>query len=224
MNVKFQNVTYRRKKFSLKNLSFEIREGYLTALIGKNGAGKTTLFHLLLDKKAHYEGTILADGANWQQNLVDRMNQIGFISDERNFFMELTGQENAMMLQWLYEKFSLDIFMEKMDRMGLSVHKRLGNLSRGEYIKYQLAFAMAHHTRLYLLDEATAGMDLIFKKEFFQILHELLTDEHCTIFMSTHIQEDISKHMDYMIQLEDGYVVSESEVGSGGQEICGIKI
>lgn len=213
MNIEFQNVTYRNKKFCLKDLSFAIREGYITALIGKNGAGKTTLFHLLLDKNAKYEGNILADGIDWKQNHTERMNRIGFVSSDRKFFMECTAQENAEMLRWLYVDFSPEKFQLHMERMGVCVQKRLLEMSGGEYIKFQLAFGMAHNAQLYLLDEATAGMDPVFKREFFRMLHELLTDEHCTVFMSTHLQEDIQKHMDYVIRLEEGYA-KEISVGS----------
>ena len=212
MNIEFKNVTFRRKKFCLKNLSFTIREGYMTALIGKNGAGKTTLFHLLLEKQAGYEGHIFVDGVDWMQGRTERLNRIGFVSDEQKFFMDRTAFENAKMLQWLYDEFSLEQFQTNMDRMQLSANKRLENMSRGEYIKYQLAFGMAHQAQLYLLDEATAGMDKINKKEFFQILHELLTDECCSVLLSTHIQEEIEQHMDYVIQLEGGKVISEREV------------
>lgn len=215
MKVVFRNVTYRRKNFSLQNLCFEIREGYLTALTGKNGSGKTTLFHLLLDKNAQYEGNIAADGEEWRQNRILRMNRIGFVSDEQKFFMEQTALENAEMLQWLYHEFSMDQFKKSMEQSGLSVHKKLKDMSRGEYIKYQLAFAMAHGTQLYLLDEATVGMDPVFKKEFFRLLHELLIDGHCAVLMSTHIQDDIEKHMDYVIELEQGKILSESEAGTG---------
>lgn len=212
MKVEFQNVLYKRKKFLLQDITFEIREGYMTALVGKNGAGKTTLFHLLLDKEAKYEGQILADGIEWRENQVKRLNQIGFVSDEQKFFMERTALENVEMLQWLYEEFSLDTFKKYMEQMKLSVQKHLQDMSRGEYIKYQLAFGIAHHTQLYLLDEATAGMDPVFKKEFFQILHELLVDEHCAVLMSTHLQDDVTRHMDYVVRIEQGRIISEYEV------------
>ena len=117
MNVEFQNVTFRRKRFCLQNLSFTIREGYITALTGRNGAGKTTLFHLLLDQNARYEGNILADGIEWSQNRMKRMNRIGFVSDEQKFFMELSAMENVEMLQCLYDEFSMDKFKEYMDKM-----------------------------------------------------------------------------------------------------------
>lgn len=215
MKVEFRNVTYRRKKFCLQNLSFQIREGYLTALVGENGAGKTTLMHLLLDTDAVYKGMILADGKNWKQNQKARCNQIGFVSDEQKFFMECTAFENVKMIKWLYDDFSLEQFAAVMERMGLPAERKLKHLSRGEYIKFQLAFAIAHDTKLYLLDEATAGMDPVFKREFFQILHELLIKDGCTVFMSTHMPEDIQKHMDYIVQMKQGKIISDCEVGCG---------
>ena len=212
MQVEFQNVTFRRKKFCLENLSFTIREGYLTALAGKNGAGKTTLFHLMLDKSARFEGNILADGVPWEKDRTERMNRIGFVSEEQKFFMEQTALENAEILQTVYYPFSMNRFEETMNFMQLSVHQALKNMSRGEYMKFQLAFAMAHETELYLLDEASAGMDPGFRKEFFRILHGLLENERCAVLMSTHIQDDIARHMDYLIRIEEGRIVSECEV------------
>ncbi len=212
MQVEFQNVTFRRKKFCLENLSFTIREGYLTALAGKNGAGKTTLFHLMLDKSARFEGNILADGVPWEKDRTERMNRIGFVSEEQKFFMEQTALENAEILQAVYYAFSMNRFEETMNFMQLSVHQALKNMSRGEYMKFHLAFAMAHETELYLLDEASAGMDPVFRKEFFRILHGLLENERCAVLMSTHIQDDIARHMDYLIRIEEGRIVSECEV------------
>lgn len=214
MNIVFQNVDYCRKKFVLQKILFEVKEGYITALVGKNGSGKTTLFHMLLDQKADYKGTILADGMDWRQNRTKLLNKVGFVSDEQKFFMERSALENAEMLQYLYDQFSMEIFQEHMNRMGVPVGSLLKNMSRGEYIKYQLAFAAAHYSQLYLLDEATAGMDVVFKKDFFRMLHELLVDEHCAVLMSTHILDDIKKHMDYIVQIEDGRIISQHEVGT----------
>lgn len=214
MNLVFQNVNYRRKKFALHDIFFEVKNGYITALIGKNGAGKTTLFHLLLDQKADYTGTILADGKDWRQNRTKLLNKVGFISDEKLFFMERSAAENAQMMQWLYDEFSMEKFESYMQRMEVRINSTLKNMSRGEYIKYQLAFAMAHNSQLYLLDEATAGMDVVFKKDFFRMLHELLIDEQCAVLMSTHIQDEIDKHMDYVVRIEKGKIVANHEVVS----------
>lgn len=214
MEIEFRNMTFHKKGFVLRDISFKIREGYITALIGKNGAGKTTLFHVLMDQDAKYEGKVLADGSDWKRDWARHMNQTAFVSDEQRFFMNQTALENASMLQWLFEQFSLESFQERMETMKLSVQKKLNEMSRGEYLKYQLAFGMAHHAQLYLLDEATAGMDTVFKRDFFQMLHNLLLDERCAVLMSTHLQDEVEKHMDYMVRMEAGKIVLESEVGA----------
>lgn len=220
MKVEFQHVGYtpgkhkigKRDRFCLQDISFEIREGCMTALVGKNGAGKTTLFRLLLDRTAQYTGHILADGKEWREARVPFLGRIGYVSDEQKFFMEKTAMENAGMLQYFYESFSMERFCTCMETFGTPGQRALKDMSRGEYIKYQMAFAIAHESELYLLDEATAGMDPVFKKDFFKILHGLLAEENRTVLMSTHIQEDIKRHMDHEILLEAGRIVAEHEV------------
>ena len=79
----------------------------------------------------------------------------------------------------------------------------LSGLSRGEYIKFQMAFAMAHNASLFLLDEATAGMDPVFRKDFFRILRDLAAQDK-VILMSTHIQEELERKVDYVGIMDNG--------------------
>lgn len=203
MRAEFKNVTGQGKKFRLKNISFPVEDGFITGIVGKNGVGKTTLFHYIVDENAKYTGTILIDGKPLRENHKELMNRIGFISEEQQFLKEKTARENVKLFSVLYDRFSEEKFAEAMTCMELSQSKTVGKMSRGEFIKFQLAFAMAHDTKLYLLDEATAGMDPVFKKDFFKMLHQIIAVEDTAILMSTHITEEVSIHMDYVVQLSD---------------------
>ena len=208
MELTFENVSGRKKKFAIKDISFTVENGYITGLIGHNGAGKTTLFHYIVDCDEKYEGNILLDGKNIRSDHAQFMNQIAFISDEAVFFHGKTAIENAKLCKPLYKDFSVEAFVEEMKNMQLSVNRELQNMSRGEYLKFQMAFAIAHGTKLYLLDEVTAGMDPVFRKDFFRILKRLLIEEDVAVLMSTHIEDEIVKHMDYVAELEKGALVS----------------
>lgn len=212
MELEFRNVSGKKRGFALKNISFTVQNGFITGLIGHNGAGKTTLFHYIMDANAMYEGMIFIDGKELNMQREKVMNVIGFVSEEQIFFRERTAIENVKMLKTLYDEFSMDVFHEQMKKMELSVNKKVESMSRGEFLKFQMAFAMAHQTKLYLLDEVTAGMDPVFKKDFFRILHELMKEEDVAILMSTHIEEEIEVHMDYIATLEKGQLISFEEV------------
>lgn len=78
-------------------------------------------------------------------------------------------------------------------------------------MRFQMAFAMAHGTKLYLLDEATAGMDPVFRVDFFKILHEVIAEEEASVLMATHLAEELEHKMDYVGIMEEGRMVSFGE-------------
>ena len=75
-------------------------------------------------------------------------------------------------------------------------------------MKFQLALAMAHRPKLYLIDEATAGMDPIFRKEFFRMLRTMIQSEEASVLLITHIEEELEVAMDYVGVMEDGRLIS----------------
>jgi len=212
MRVEFRNVTGAGKGFRLKDINMEIREGYLTGLVGKNGAGKTTLFQYMMDPSIQYEGEILIDDNPEGLKDAPVKSRVAYVSEDQQFFMQKSGEQNAQLYGSLYDHFDIDQFRQCMKQLEVSVRKQLSQMSRGEYLRFQMAFAMAHETKLYLLDEVTAGMDPVFRKDFFRLLHEILLEEDVSILMSSHIEEEIGQHMDYVGVLDDGRLVSFGEV------------
>lgn len=220
MLLEFKNVTGKsknsRKKpagFFLKNISFLLEEGYILGIAGKNGAGKTTLFRYIMEPDILYDGQIFLDGEDIRKNRNRTMNKIGFVSDENVFFEMYTIAQNAELLGGFYEQWEQKKFEDMIKAMELGMGMKVGKLSRGQKIKFQLAFAVAHAPRLYLLDEPTAGMDPIFRKEFFRILQKIMAGENTSVMMTTHIQEEIEQKMDLQAVMEDGKLISFSEAG-----------
>ena len=209
--LEFKNVTGVSKGFNLKDISFNAPKGYITAIVGANGAGKSTLLNYIFDMKKHYSGEILYDGKDIRENFNEFRNITSFISDERRFFEENTASENAKLLSNFYDKWNQELFNKCMKELSVPKNTKLSKLSRGEYIKFQLALSVAHDTKLYLLDEATAGMDPVFRKDFYKFLHELIATEEVTILTVTHIEEDIYSHMDYVGTLKNGEIISFKE-------------
>lgn len=207
MLLEFIGVTGTSKKYALQDINFSLEAGYIMGLAGKNGAGKTTLLDYIMNPKQLYRGTIRINGEDIRDNHRYMMNKIGFISDNNLFFTSRTAAQNVELLRDLYETWDQDIFVNAMQKMGLSPSKTVGKMSRGELFKFQTAFAMAHKPVLYLIDEATAGMDPVFRIDYFKMLQEIIADESASILMTSHIQDEIHRKMDYVGIMEGGRMV-----------------
>lgn len=202
----FQNVTGKGRRFHLHDINMELEPGFIYSLIGKNGAGKTTLMKYILEENSRYDGVILVNGTDIRMNHVNAMKDIGFISDEHEFFGNRTGKQNVELLGRFYDSFDMERFEQGMKKMGVSPHTTYKSLSRGEKMKFQIAFAMAYSPSIYLMDEVTAGMDPVFKIEYFDMLRNLIRDESCSVLMTTHILSEVERQTDYVAVMEDGHM------------------
>lgn len=206
----FEHVTGRRK-FVLQDISFDLKAGYIYGLMGENGAGKTTLMHYILKENIPYEGRIFIEGIDIRTDHAQVLNKIGYVSEDTQFFENCTAGQNAEILGVFYENFDRKKFFEAMDAMNLSAGKVYKTMSRGERLKFQLAFAMAHEPCLYLLDEVTAGMDPVFRIDFFHMLQQIIRDGRACVFMTSHIAAEIETKTDFVGVMESGRLVMFGE-------------
>lgn len=202
--LELKDVTGKGFGFKLKNVTMTLENGYIYAVTGKNGAGKTTLFNYILTEKKRYTGSIKLFGYELAGNHAKTMEITGLVSEDNTFFENRTGRQNAEILGLVYDNFDMELFDKCMKKMNVSSQTTLWRMSRGERMKFQLAFAIAHHSRLYLLDEATAGMDAVFKIELFDMLRELIAGEDCCVLMTTHDMSEIAKNTDYVAIMDNG--------------------
>jgi ABC-2 type transport system ATP-binding protein len=199
-----EQVTGKSRRFHLTDITFSLEPGYIYAVIGPNGAGKSTLFHYIASEGIRYTGRIAFDGLDMRTHRAEAMQQIGVVSEEHLFLENRTGKQNAEILGLLYDKFDMGRFDAAMKQMQVSGGTTYRKMSRGERMKFQLAFAIAHGSRLYLLDEATAGLDPVFRIELFDLLRGLLCEENCCVLMTSHNEAEITRQTDYVAVMRDG--------------------
>jgi ABC-2 type transport system ATP-binding protein len=210
-----EQVTGKSRRFHLTDITFSLEPGYIYAVTGPNGAGKSTLFNYIAAENVRYTGRIAFQGMDLREHRAEAMQQIGVVSEDHRFLENRTGKQNAEILGLLYENFDMERFDAAMKRMKVSGAVTYKKMSRGERMKFQLAFAIAHGSRLYLLDEATAGLDPVFRIEFFDMLRSLLVDENSCVLMTSHNEAEITRQTDYVAVMRDGKLGAFTESMEG---------
>lgn len=208
--LEVKNLERKSGKFVLSGINFSVEEGYLVAVLGPNGAGKSTLFQTIMLPHKKDGGTILWNGRDIRKEREWFLQQTAFLTEDMVFAERMTALENAKMLGIFYKDFDEQLFAMHMKKMRVSQNLKVGAMSRGQLIRFQLAFARSRCAKLYLMDEPTAGMDPAFRMEFYQILREILMEE-ATILMATHIQADVDRNCDYVLRLQEGRQISYEE-------------
>lgn len=188
--------------FTLGDINISLPEGYIMGLIGRNGSGKTTLINCILAGVKKNRGRIRIDGIDHRK--VSAKNKIGFILEDAPFLMDKTLTENAYLFGKFYSDWNDAEFKNYLKQFELEDFKKYAELSKGMKTKFQLAFALSHKPKLLIMDEPTGGMDPVFRRDFLNILQELVCDTNTTMLFSTHITADLDKIADFVTMLDEG--------------------
>ena len=202
--IEVRSLTKSFRGFHLEDLHFSLPEGYILGLAGENGAGKTTLLRILSGLYTEYSGTVLLFGKTYEEAEQELKDRIGTVFHEEFFDTYDSLERNANHWGACYSRYDSRLFLTYAERFQLDVKKKLKQLSKGENLKFQLAFALSHQPQLLILDEPSANFDEEFQKEFQKILQEFIADGEHSVILSTHQTEDLETFADYLLMLKDG--------------------
>ena len=193
--------------FSLNNIDLTLPGGSILGLIGENGAGKTTTIKCILNliRRDAGEITVLGHDNIREEKLAKQ--DIGLVLDECFFHDTLRPRDVEKILAPAYKNWDSDLFRSYLDKFGLPEKKLIKEFSRGMKMKLSLSAALAHHPKLLILDEATAGLDPVVRDEILDEFLGFIQDEDHAILMSSHITSDLEKVADYIAYIHQGQVV-----------------
>lgn len=212
MMLQLQDVSKHLGTFHIRNISLELPAGYIMGLIGPNGAGKTSLIHLILGLYKPEHGEVLIDGMDYQNHEREIREQIGTVLLEQLFDSGMTLRQNADYYGKYYKSYDAKIFEEYAKRFTLESGRKYMRLSKGEELKFQLAFALSHNPKLLILDEPAGSFDPEFRAEFFNVLKEFIADGTRSVLISTHLTEDLDRMADYITYLEKGKCLMSTDI------------
>jgi len=209
--VEFNNVTKSFKNFSLNDVSFSIKKGFVTGFIGANGAGKSTTIKLLMNLLRKESGEITIFGLDQDKHNEAIKERIGFVYDENCFYDTLSIREMKKIIAPMYKKWDDSLFNKYLEQFNLPERQIIKSFSKGMKMKMAIAFAISHDPELIIMDEPTSGLDPVFRREILELLHEIMLDEQKTIFFSTHITTDLERIADYITYIHQGKILFSKE-------------
>lgn len=212
--LKVNQLMYSFKEFSLKNISFELEEGEVVALLGSNGSGKTTLIKSICGIYPS-KGTVSFNGQ------ADFLDILSYVPDKFPFEKMYLDQV-LLLLASQYPSFDASVFKSYMTNFGIKDSQKLSSLSHGDKQKFMLACALAHKSQLFILDEPSDGIDPFFREDLIDILFDAIVDESSNTILSTHNIEPYETLVDRVIYLYQGRILineSVSTILESGMEI-----
>ena len=193
--------------FALDHIDLTLPGGSIMGLIGENGAGKTTTIKCILNLIRRDAGTIALMGYDNIAQEQQAKAEVGVVLDECFFHDTLRPRDLHAIPSRVNKTWDRALLGSHLEKLQLPGGKFIKEFSRGMKMKLSLAAALAHHPKLLILDEATAGLDSVVRDEILDEFLNFIQDEDHAILISSHITSDLEKVADYITYLHQGRVV-----------------
>lgn len=212
MRLDLNHVTKRYKDFQL-DCTMRLEEGRVTGVIGRNGAGKSTTFKGILGLIHLDAGTITVDKVPLQQLNSAWKEQAGVVLADAGFSGFLKIKDIIPIMQAMYSGFDKQVFLDKCNHFDLPMDKKIKDFSTGMKAKLKVLVAMSHKAKLLVLDEPTAGLDVVAREEILDMLRDFMEEaENHSILISSHISRDLEGLCDDVYFIDKGQILLHEEM------------
>jgi ABC-2 type transport system ATP-binding protein len=198
-----------KNKAALAGTDFEIRAGRIVGLIGPNGAGKTTALKAILGL-VPFDGELKVLGKDPRTQRDELMNEVCFIADVAVLPRWIKVKDAIEFVAGVHPRFDAAKCRRFLHGTQLTDNLRVREMSKGMIVQLHLALVMAIDAKLLVLDEPTLGLDILYRKQFYQRLLEDYFDEDKTIIVTTHQVEEIEHILTDVMFIRDGRVVLDA--------------
>lgn len=193
----------------VNGLNLNVRQGEIYGFLGRNGAGKTSTMRMLMGIVKPTDGQIELWGQATRRLTIQQKRRIGYVSQYQYFYGWMSGRRLGKFVGGFYPTWDTSEFQRLASVLDVPLDKRVSHLSGGTRVKLALALALAHRPALLLLDEPTAGLDPVARREFLEIIaRQARTYERTTIF-STHLIDEVERVADRVGVIHRGSLLYE---------------
>ena len=211
------------KTVALDHTRFDVHAGRIVGLIGPNGAGKTTALKAILGL-TDFEGELSVLGLDPRKERPALMQQVCFIADVATLPRWITVSQAIDFVAGIHPRFDRAKCMRFLARTKLQPNQRVRQMSKGMIVQLHLAIVMAIDARLLVLDEPTLGLDILYRKQFYQSLLEDYFDENKTILVTTHQVEEIEHILTDLMFIRDGRIVLDTPMDALGERFAEVMV
>ncbi|MCH9695207.1 MAG: ABC transporter ATP-binding protein [Gammaproteobacteria bacterium] len=203
----------------LKNLEMNVEEGEIYGFLGRNGAGKSTALRIIMGITRADGGDIHLFGQSVAPNDPEPRQQIGYVAQEQHFYDWMTAPRLGRFVSGFYPSWDENEFRRLLHVLEVPTDRKILGFSGGMHTKLALCLALATKPKLLLLDEPTAGMDAVARREFIDIVRDDAVRSHRTTVFSSHLIDEVEMAADKVGILDNGVMRFEGSLQTLQQSV-----
>jgi ABC-2 type transport system ATP-binding protein len=212
-----------KSALALDNVGFRIEPGRIVGLIGPNGAGKTTALKAILGL-TDFTGELNVLGFDPRKQRDKLMGEVCFIADVAVLPRWIKVRQAVDFVANVHPRFDRAKCEAFLARTKLQPDQRVRQMSKGMIVQLHLALVMAIDAKLLILDEPTLGLDILYRKQFYQHLLEDYFDEGKTIIVTTHQVEEVEHILTDLMFIRDGKIVLDTDMDTVGERFIEVMV
>lgn len=212
ISVKDLTQRYGTGRIIYSDLSFEVPKGRILGLLGKNGTGKTTTINILMGYLRPQKGECKIFGESITQMKPETRARIALLIEGHVQYSFMTIAQIERFYSKFYPKWNRDAYYELMAKLHVSPGQKISSMSCGQRSQVALGLILAQNADLLVLDDFSLGLDPGYRRLFIDYLHEFAKAEEKTVFMTSHIIQDLERLIDDCIILDYGKILIQKPV------------